>query len=300
MIIEEKENIKNGLELNIQFQNQNLNSIGNVKKLKKFSFNVREHILRLSAMGGCYIGSALSLVEITTYLYNNYLNINPENFDNPERDYLFLSKGHSVPVLYSTFVELGWMPEKRLDNHLKISDDIYWHPNINIPGIEFPSGSLGHSLSVAVGVAIDSKLKNQPNKIFVIMGDGELNEGSVWEGLLTASAYKLDNLIIIIDRNKLQANTQTENLIPLEPLADKFTSFGCAVQRINGHDFNEISNSLNNIPFHKNKPSVIIADTVRGKGIPSIENRADRWYANFTITDYETLINELYFSQNPD
>jgi len=300
MMIEDIKNIEQNLELNKQFPNQNLNSLGNVKQLKKFSFNVREHILRLSAMGGCYIGSALSLVEITTYLYNNFLNINPENFDNPERDYVFLSKGHSVPVLYSTFVELGWMTEKRLDNHLKITDDIYWHPNINIPGVEFPAGSLGHNLSVAIGVAIDCKLKEQYNKVLVIMGDGELNEGSVWEGLLTAGAYKLDNLIVIIDRNKLQANTQTENLIPLEPLADKFTSFGLSVQRINGHDFNEISNCLNKIPFQNDKPSVIIADTVRGKGIPSIENRADRWYANFSITEYETLINELYFNQNPD
>ena len=300
MINNEKAYLSEDNEVDIPIQISKSDSLKNLKQLKKFSFNVREHILRLSAIGGCYIGSALSLVEITTYLYNNFLNINSEMLDNPERDYVFLSKGHSVPVLYSTFVELGWIQETRLENHLKITDDIYWHPNINVPGVEFPAGSLGHNLSVAIGVAIDCKLKNQKNKIVVIMGDGELNEGSVWEGLLTATAYKLDNLIIIIDRNKLQANTLTENLIPLEPLADKFTSFGCAVECIDGHNFYDLSVAFNAIPFNEEKLSVIIADTVRGKGIQSIENRADRWYANFSIAEYETMINELYFNQNPN
>jgi transketolase len=265
-----------------------------LKELEDISLKVREHIIRLSGKGGCFIGASLSCTDIVTYLYKHFLNVHLENLKDPDRDYLFLSKGHDVPALYGMFVELGWLEKDLLFNHLKPGNNIYWHPNRAIRGIEFHSGSLGHLLSVSIGVALDCIKVKSTNKVVVILGDGELNEGTNWESLLIASAYKLDNLLVIVDRNNFQANMRTEELIPLEPLDKKFEAFGCAVKSIDGHSFSEIEESLQKFPFEKNKPSVIIANTVRGKGLPSIENRADRWFCKFNDDEVEQLINELH------
>ncbi len=263
-------------------------------ELQETALKVREHIVRMSGNGGCFIGASLSCADLIVYLYKEFLNVSPQTLKDPNRDYFFLSKGHDVPALYGTYVELGWLEESRLKNHLKTNDTIYWHPNRNIPGIEFHSGSLGHNLSVACGVAYDCNLKNQTNKIVVVVGDGELNEGSMWEALLVASAYKLDNLLIVVDRNQFQANMQTEDLIPLHPLDKKFEAFGCAVSSVNGHNFAELENALSFFPFQEEKVSVLIAETVRGKGLPSIERRADRWFANFKDEEVEQLLKELH------
>jgi transketolase len=254
---------------------------------------VRQHVIRLSAGGGCFIGASLSCVDLMVHLYTEVLNVHVHNLNDPNRDYLFLSKGHDVPALYGTLVEVGLMPTERLNHHLKTNDSVYWHPNRNIPGVEFHSGSLGHLPSVAAGVALDCKLKNSNNKIIVLTGDGELNEGSVWETILVANAYGLDNLTIVVDRNQFQANMPTEELIPLEPLAPKFEAFGCHVQRIDGHDFNELQTAFANLPQSKGKVNVIIADTVRGKGLPSIEARADRWFCAFSDDEVAQLLQEL-------
>src|SRR5665213_1162136 len=253
-----------------------------IKELQDLATRVREHIIRMSTNGGCFTGASLSCADLIVYLYSEYLNVNKNNLKDPNRDYLFLSKGHDVPALYGTFVELGWMEKDRLNNHLKSNDSIYWHPNRNIPGIEFHSGSLGHLPAVGLGIAMDNRLRGLNNRVVVITGDGELDEGSVWETLHVASAYKMNNLTIVVDRNHFQANMKTEELIPLEPLADKFKAFGCEVKQVNGHDFEQLESVFSQLPFSKEKPSVIIADTVRGKGLPSIEARADRWFCNFT------------------
>jgi len=261
--------------------------------MEMLSKKVREHILKMSNQGGCFVGSAFSATEIIIYLYNNFLNIRLDNLNSNERDYFFLSKGHAVPALYGTFVELGWLRKSRLENHLKTNDDIYWHPNKNIQGIEFHSGSLGHSLSIATGIAIDCKLRKSSNKVVVILGDGELNEGTIWETLHIASAYKLDNLLVIVDRNQIQANERTEKLIPLDPLNLKFETFGCSVKIVDGHNYQDIDEAFNEYPFEVNRPSVIIADTVRGKGIKSFENKVNKWFIE--NNDYEMLeyFNEL-------
>lgn len=265
-----------------------------ITELEEKALRVREHIIRLSTDGGCFTGASLSCADLIVYLYNRFLNVSLDSLDDPTRDYLFLSKGHDVPALYGTFVELGWMPPERLSGHLKTTDTIYWHPNRNVPGIEFHSGSLGHLPAVAVGVALDCKMRGQTNRIVVIVGDGELNEGSVWEALLVANAYRLDNLLFIVDRNAFQANMRTEELIPLEPLAPKFEAFGCAVKRVNGHSFSELEAALKHVPFAGGRPSVLIAETVRGRGLPSIEERADRWFCNFTHEEVEALLEELH------
>jgi len=258
------------------------------------SLKVREHIIRMTAGGGCFIGASLSCVELMVYLYSELLNIDADDLQSPARDYLFLSKGHDVPALYGTLAELGFIETSRLQQHLQAADSIYWHPNRNIPGVEFHSGSLGHLPAVAAGVALDCKLKNQPNQVMVITGDGELNEGSVWESLLVANAYQLNNLTIIVDRNQFQANIRTEELIPLEPLADKFAAFGCAVRTVDGHDLDQLEATFKTLPFSDNKVNVIIANTVRGKGLPSIEARADRWFCAFNDNEILQLLEELH------
>jgi transketolase len=265
-----------------------------IKQLQNTALRVREHIIGMSTDGGCFVGASLSATDLMVYLYQEYLNISKDNLDDPNRDYLFLSKGHDVPALYGTLVENGILEKSRLQNHLSTSDNIYWHPNTKIPGIEFHSGSLGHLPAVAIGVALDCKIRGTKNRIVCILGDGELNEGSCWEAVLVANAYKLDNLVFVIDRNKFQANVATEDLIPLEPLTDKFEAFGAEVIRIDGHNFQDLEEAFDEIPYKKGKLNVIIADTVRGKGLPSIEARADRWFCNFSANEVNELMEELH------
>jgi len=262
--------------------------------LKHLALRVREHIIRMSTDGGCFIGASLSCTDLLVYLYKSVLRVSPRSVNNPDRDFLFLSKGHDVPALYGILAELGFFDVERLKNHLKTNDSIYWHPNRDIPGIEFHSGSLGHLLSVAIGVAIDIKLRRGNNRIFLIAGDGELNEGSMWEACLVAAAQKLDNLTMIVDRNQFQANIRTEELVPLEPLEAKFEAFGWETKRIDGHDFESLEEALRELPFHPGRPGVLIADTVRGRGLPSIEQRADRWFVNFTHEEVHMLLRELH------
>ena len=178
------------------------------------ALRVREHIIRMATGGGCFIGASLSCADLLVHLYTRVLRISPETLSSPDRDVLLLSKGHDVPALYGTLAELGYFPKERLQNHLKTSDSIYWHPNRDVPGIEFHSGSLGHCLSVGIGVALDAKLRGSGARTFVVLGDGECDEGSVWEALLVASAHKLDNLVAIVDRNVFQANVKTEDSHP--------------------------------------------------------------------------------------
>ena len=264
------------------------------RHLQQVALRVREHIVRLSTDGGCFTGASLSCADLLVYLYASFLNVRPDNLEDPSRDYLFLSKGHDVPALYGTFVELGFMSEERLARHLSTDDLIYCHPNRQYPGVEFHSLSLGHLHIVALGVALDCRMRGQDNKVIVITGDGELNEGTVWETLLVASAHNVNNLTLVVDRNQFQANVATEDLIPLEPLAPKFEAFGCAVRRIDGHNFDQLEEAFAALPFSDTKPSVIICDTVRGRGLPSIEARADRWFCNFSAEEVEELLRELH------
>jgi transketolase len=263
------------------------------QELKALAHRVRRHVVSMATDGGCFIGASLSCVDVLAYLYMHWLNVSPDKLDDPERDYLLLSKGHDVPALYGLFAELGFLEPQRLARHLKTDDHIYWHPNRNVPGVEFHSGSLGHLLSVGLGIALDIKLRRGKGRVVVILGDGETNEGSVWEAALVAAAKGLDNLVAIVDRNGFQANLATEELIPLEPLPDKFAAFGWNTVRLDGHDFAALEQGLARIPLAAGRPTAIIADTVRGRGLPSIEARADRWFCNFSHAEIDMLLEEL-------
>jgi transketolase len=254
---------------------------------------VRAHCIRMATNGGCFLGASLSCVDLIVYLYDRVLRVSPDRLEDPHRDYLFLSKGHDVPALYGTLAERGYFSTARLGNHLSVEDRLYWHPNRAIPGVEFHSGSLGHLLSVGMGVALDAQLRGDPTRVVVIVGDGELDEGSVWEASLVASARRLDNLVMIVDRNGFQANMATEDLVPLEPLADKLRAFGWAVAEADGHSFPSLDEAFATLPRAPGRPTAIIARTVRGKGLPSIEARADRWFVDFTADEVALLLAEL-------
>lgn len=262
-------------------------------RLSALALRVREHCIRMSTDGGCFLGASLSCADLIVHLYSQVLKVSPATLQDPDRDYLLLSKGHDVPALYGTLAELGYFPKERLANHLKPTDKIYWHPNRAIPGVEFHSGSLGHLLSVSAGIAYDMKLRGGANRVFVIVGDGELNEGSMWEGLLVAGALELDNLVIIVDRNEFQANIRTEELVPLEPLLPKFEAFRANAIACDGHDFDALEAAFAQVGKGPG-PSVIVAQTVRGKGLPSIEKRADRWFVNFSHDEIRQLMQELH------
>jgi transketolase len=258
------------------------------------ALRVREHVVRMATRGGCFIGASLSCADLLVYLYSRLLRVAPESLADPDRDYLFLSKGHDVPALYGTLVELGFVSAARLENHLSTEDCVYWHPNRGVPGVEFHSGSLGHLLSVAIGVALDVKLRRGPGRVFVILGDGELDEGSIWEACLVAAAYCLDNLVAVVDRNGFQANARTEELLPLEPLLAKFEAFGWSAVATDGHDFGALETAFAPLPRRRGRPTVIVAETVRGKGLPSLEARADRWFADFSSREIDALVRELH------
>jgi transketolase len=263
-------------------------------ELRALALRVREHVLRMATAGGCFAGASLSCADLLVFLYRRFLRVSPDRLQDPERDYLLLSKGHDVPALYATCAELGFFEPERLRRHLEPGDHLYWHPNRHVPGVEFHSGSLGHLLSVGLGIAYDARLAGHSGRVVVLLGDGELDEGSVWEALLVARAQRLGNLVLVVDRNGIQANLRTEELTPLEPLALKLEAFGCRVRETNGHDFAALEETLGDAPFAADAPSAVIAHTVRGRGVPSLEDRVDRWFCDFTPDEVEALVRELH------
>ena len=248
----------------------------NYIKLKEIAFKVRKKCLK-TLKKGSFLGSAFSCVEILIYLYERFLD-NQNNIGFIDRDFFLLSKGHAAIMLYLVLKEVGIIEFEVEKEYLKYGTNIYYHPNCKVKGVEFHTGSLGHAFSIGVGVALDMKVNKEQRKVVVLMGDGELNEGSNWESLLIANAKKLDNLLVIIDRNQIQANAKTEDLSVLEPLKDKFESFGCSGKEIDGHDFSEIEKALSIFPFEQEKVSVLISHSIRGKGIKSIENDWEKWF----------------------
>jgi len=260
----------------------------NEQEFSDFLLSCKKNVLKMAKNGGCFIGSAFSCIDILAYLYSNIFDIEKIKNKKKDRDILILSKGHAVAALYGVLAQVGIISKDRLENYLTIKDDLYWHPNPNIPGIEFHTGSMGHGLSIGIGMAFASKLNKINNKIFVILGDGELNEGSVWESVLIANAYKLNNLVVIIDRNFRQANLKTEELIPLESLQEKFSAFGWETLLCDGHAIDEIQKTFEQISKTVlDKPSVIIANTVRGNGIPLMEDNSKYWFGDFNEKELE-------------
>ncbi|MDR1259852.1 MAG: transketolase [Endomicrobium sp.] len=248
-----------------------------IRNLLTISANVRKNIVKmLNISGSGHPGGSLSAVELLVTLYFKYMNFNPKSAFDPDRDYFILSKGHSCPVLYSILAELGCFSISELYTFRKIGSRLQGHPSKNerIPGIEVSTGSLGYGLSIGIGIAIGIKQAKKRNRVYVLMGDGEQQEGSVWEGVMAASHYKLDNLCAIIDDNGMQIDGATKDIMNIEPLADKYKAFGWNVISIDGHNIGDIDKSYSQFIKGYKKPTVIIAKTVKGKGVSFMENLA--------------------------
>lgn len=247
----------------------------NTNELRLKSIEYRKTILKIIHQGGAgHTAGSLSCVDILNVLYNQIMNITPENFGSVNRDHYIQSKGHSVEVLYTVLADQGFYPQDDLLKGLNQNySNFIGHPTRKVPGIEHNTGALGHGLSVSVGLALAGKLNGHTYRVFTLLGDGELAEGSSWEASMSAAHYKLDNLIVIIDRNTLQITGRTEEVNGLEPLADKFTAFGYAVRQVDGNDVEALSSLLSQVPFEQGKPSLVLANTVKGKGVSYMEDQ---------------------------
>ena len=266
----------------------------NHKELEIKSIEYRKVILDIIYKSGAgHTAGSLSCIDILSVLYNNVLNINPDNFNSIDRNRYVQSKGHTVEALYTVLCDNNFFTKEDLNTLNKFNSHFIGHPTRKVPGIEHNTGALGHGLSVAVGMAIGFKLDNKPFKVYTLLGDGELSEGSIWESLLSANKYELDNLVIIVDRNGLQITGKTEEVNPVEPLIDKFLSFGLSVKQVNGNSVSELDTILNQVPFNEKKPNLIIANTIKGKGISFIENQVVWHHKLPTDVEYKKAIEEL-------
>ena len=263
-------------------------------ELKLKSIEYRRTILRIikQARAG-HTGGDLSSIDILNVLYNAILQVSPATFGDPNHDRYVQSKGHCVEALYTVLADQGFFPSEELDTLGKYQSHFIGHPTRDVPGIEQNTGALGHGLAVAVGMALAAKLDRRSYRVFTLLGDGELDEGSNWEASLAAAHYKLDNLIVIVDRNGLQITGPTENVNPLEPLAEKFCAFGYAVREVDGNDTQALAAVFSQGRFEAGKPNLVLAHTIKGKGVSFIENSV-KWHHRVpTDEELETAWHEL-------
>lgn len=266
------------------------------KELKKLAYELRQDTVDIiMAGGGGHIGGDMSIMEILVELYFDQMNISPENQNDPDRDLFVLSKGHSVEAYYSVLAKKGFFPLQEVkDQFSKFGSTYIGHPNNKLPGIEMNSGSLGHGLPVCVGMALAGKRDGRDYRVYTVMGDGELAEGSIWEAAMAAHQYHLDNLCAVIDRNHLQISGNTEDVMGHENLHDRFASFGWHVIDVSdGNDIDALQKAFIEAKNTKNQPTVIIANTLKGKGSPVMENKASWHHHVPSQEEYATIMADL-------
>jgi transketolase len=235
---------------------------------------IRSQTLRMvHRANASHVGSCLSMADLLAVLYGGVLRVDPAQPAWPDRDRFILSKGHGAAALYAVLAERGFFPTAWLDLHVQDGSPLLGHASHHVPGVELSTGSLGHGLPVGCGMALAGKREEKPYRVFVLLSDGELDEGSNWEAILFAPQHHLDNLVAIVDYNKIQSFGSVKEVLDLDPLADKWRAFRWAVREIDGHDHAQIESALNSVPFEPGKPSVIIAHTVKGKGVSFMEDQ---------------------------
>ncbi len=263
-------------------------------QLKKYANEVRKGIVTSthSAKAG-HPGGSLSAADVFTFLYFEEMNIDPKNPEKEDRDRFVLSKGHTAPGLYAALANRGYFPVEDLKTLRKLGSYLQGHPNMHIPGVDMASGSLGQGISAAVGMALGAKLDNKDFRVYTLLGDGEIQEGQVWEASMFAGFHKLDNLVVIVDNNGLQIDGPVDKVCSPYPIADKFKAFNFNVVEIDGHDFDQIRSAFNNAKETKGMPTCIILHTVKGKGVSFMENNAD-WHGKApNDEEYATAMADL-------
>lgn len=242
---------------------------------QKLAATLRTHAVHMvHKANASHIGTCLSMADLLAVLYGQVLRVDPVRPDLPDRDRFILSKGHGAAIVYAALAECGFFPRERLETYCQDGSNLSGHLNHRgVPGVEVSTGSLGHGLSIGCGMALAGKHDGRPYRVFVMLSDGELDEGSNWEAILFAPHHHLDNLVVIVDYNKVQSFGRVAEVLELAPLADKWRAFRWAVREIDGHDYGQIENALTMLPIEPSKPTVIIAHTVKGKGISFMEGQ---------------------------
>lgn len=264
------------------------------KQLEKTACKIRMGIIKgvFNAKSG-HPGGSLSIADTLTYLYFAKMNVYPENPDFKDRDRFVLSKGHCAPALYSTLAQRGFFSTDELKSLRHVGALLQGHPCIHIPGVDMSSGSLGQGISVACGMALSDKISSMPQKVYTILGDGEIQEGQVWEAAMFAAHYKLDNLVAIVDNNGLQIDGPIDDVMSPYPIVDKFKAFGWHVIEMNAHDFDDIERAFNEAETIANQPVVIVQKSVKGKGVSFMENNVS-WHGSAPNAEqYEQAMKEL-------
>ena len=243
--------------------------------LPELARRIRQHCVRMTGKANAsHVGGSLSAADLLAAVYGRALRYDAHRPDWPDRDRFIMSKGHACSALYAVLAESGYFPVEKLETFYQNESPLAGHVmHKNVPGVELSTGSLGHGLPVATGMAIAAKRDGRPNRVFCLISDGECDEGSVWEAALFAPHHKLDNLVVIIDYNKIQSLGAVKDVIDLDPLAEKWRSFGWAVQELNGHDLPGVEAAVTSVPFEVGRPSCIVAHTVKGKGVSFMENK---------------------------
>jgi transketolase len=257
--------------------------------------SLRRTIIEMAFRGqSVHVGCAFSLVEIYAVLYRSILNLGSRAPRCPQRDYLILSKGHGVMAQYACMHEMGWLSDQDIQSYFGEGTELKGLSECNIPGLEVSSGSLGHGLSIAVGMALAAKKKQEDRRIYCIVGDGEMNEGSIWEALMFASHFRLDNLYVIVDENKYQAMGTTEEVMNMGDIRKKLEAFGFSAMDADGHNENELTNKFQNLAQESNgMPKAIVARTVKGKGVSFMEADNIWHYTRLTEQTYQAAMAEL-------
>ena len=258
----------------------------------EFATNLRVNVLKMTSIGkSSHIGSALSIADIVTVLYNDILNVSPNNINSENRDRFILSKGHAGAALYAALAQKNFFPIDELNNHYKDGSKMSGHISHHINGVELSTGSLGQGSGVSAGIALGLKLKKNPQRVFCLLSDGELNEGSTWEAIMFAAHQQLNNLTFIIDLNNLQSIKTTDDTINMKPLAEKFNAFNFFVNQCDGHDFQSLKFNLAKKDIRR--PAVLIARTIKGKGVSFMENKI-LWHYKFpTANELKAALKEL-------
>lgn len=262
-------------------------------ELRLKSIRYRRDLLRsIYHAGAGHTGGSLSCVDILNVLYNRVLRVSPHSADDPGRDRYVQSKGHSVEALYVVLADRGFFPKADLDSLCRYQSPFVGHPTRKVPGIEMNTGALGHGLSISVGMALAAKMDAAPYRVFTLLGDGELAEGSNWEAAMAAAHYKLDNLTAILDHNTLQITGRTSDVCCNEPVDEKFAAFGWNVRTVDGHDVSQLSHALSSPPANE-RPTIVIANTVKGRGVSFMQDVVKWHHGVPTADEYQQALAEL-------
>ncbi len=265
-----------------------------MENLTAKSFELRKEVLDMIYRGKCgHIGGDFSVIDILVTLYYKQMNISPKLVNDPDRDRFILSKGHSVEALYAVLADRGFFPKEDLLTYSKYQSKYIGHPNNKVNGIEMNTGSLGHGLSVAVGMALAGKMDKASYRVYAVMGDGELAEGSVWEGVMAGGHYRLDHLCAVVDRNRLQISGSTQEVMSQDSLDERWASFGWNVLHAAGNDIESLDMAFDRAKTVKGKPTVIIADTIKGCGVSFMENSVSWHHKVLSEEEYQKAAVEL-------